>query len=387
MSAGTVVVGITRHFETLTDPRIKRTRWHELMDLLVIAVCGTICGCDSWEDLPRYAKSKKDWLRKFIRLENGIPSADTFARVFQRLNVKEFVSCMSSWVESLRQRVRDDSGEEIVAIDGKTMCGSGDAFSGSKPLHLVRAWAVENRLVLGQEACAEKSNEITAIPRLLELIEISGAIVTLDAMGCQTEIAEKIRAKEAHYVFTVKDNQPTLRQEIADAFEAAVKKASAGGKPEFRQLTTTERGHGRTEERSYYVMPAPKRLLRLGRWKDLRSIGMVIRRREIQGEEQIQVHYYIMSLEPKVKRFARAVRSHWSVENQLHWMLDVEFAEDASRIRKGSSPQIASMLRQFALMLLQHDTSMKEKTIRGKRKMVGWSNATLETLLVDANAL
>jgi predicted transposase YbfD/YdcC len=295
------------------------------------------------------------------------------------------MACMSSWVESLRQLVRDATGEEIVAIDGKTARGSGNAFSGCKPLHMVRAWATENRLVLGQEACDEKSNEITAIPRLLELIEIAGAIVTIDAMGCQTEIAEKVREKKADYVLNVKDNQPTLRQAIADEFDAAAKEAAEGEKPRFREHTTREQHHGRTEERAYYTMPAPKELKQSGKWKDLKSIGMVIRTRTVKGVQQVEVHYYITSLAPEVKRFARAVRSHWSIENRLHWMLDVEFAEDASRIRKGSSPQIASMLRQLALMILQHDTSMKEKTIRGKRKIVGWSNEALETLLLGTN--
>jgi len=382
MSAGALVVGFAKHFEDLTDPRIDHTRWHDLLDILVVAVCGTICGCESWEDLPRYANAKQDWLRGYIRLENGIPSADTFARVFQRLDVKEFMACLSSWVESLRAQVKDSTGEEIVAIDGKTLRGSGDAYSGNRPLHLVRAWSAENRLVLGQEACEEKSNEITAIPRLLELIEISGAIVTIDAMGCQTEIAAKVIDKNADYVLCAKENQPTLCMEISGAFDGAANAAAVRGtKSKVRSYTTKETRHGRYEERTYYVMPAPESMKRTGRWKQLTSLGMVERRRVVQGKEEVSVHYYIMSFAVNVRKFARAVRSHWGIENQLHWMLDVEFAEDASRIRKGSSPQIASMLRQLALMVVQRDTSLKEKTIRGKRKIVGWSNDALEALL------
>ena len=378
MSADRVVVSITEAFETLTEPRVERTRSHELIDIVVIAICGTICGCDSWEDLPRYGKAKLEWLRTFLQLPNGIPSADTFARVFQRLNPSEFMNCMSSWVDALRGRV----SEEIISIDGKTMCGSGHAESGSKPLHMVRAWASQNHLVLGQQACEEKSNEITAIPKLLELIELSGAIVTIDAMGCQTGIVEKIRAKKADYVLSVKDNQPTLKKQVAEAFEDEMEHAAQGEQPRFRRHVTRENEHGREEERSYYVLPAPKRLRQSKRWTDVKSIGMVIRRRTVKGEEQICVHYYISSLSPNVRRFARVVRSHWSIENSLHWMLDVNFAEDQSRIRKGASPEIASMLRQLALMILKHDTQLKG-SLRGKRKIAGWNNEALETLLLN----
>jgi predicted transposase YbfD/YdcC len=378
VSADRVVVSITEAFETLTEPRVERTRCHDLIDIVVIAICGTICGCDSWEDLPRYGKAKLEWLRTFLQLPNGIPSADTFARVFQRLDPSEFMNCMSSWVDALRQSV----GEEIVSIDGKTMCGSGNADSGSKPLHMVRAWASQNHLVLGQQACEEKSNEITAIPKLLELIELSGAIVTIDAMGCQTGIVEKIRAKEADYVLSVKDNQPTLKKQVAEAFEGEMERAAQGELPRFRRHVTRENKHGREEERSYYVLPAPKNLRQSKRWTDVKSIGMVIRRRTVKGEEQICVHYYISSLSPNVRRFARVVRSHWSIENSLHWMLDVNFAEDQSRIRKGASPEIASMLRQLALMILKHDTQLKG-SLRGKRKIAGWNNEALETLLLN----
>lgn len=375
MTGERVIVSITKHFETLTDPRVERTRWHDLLDVLVIALCGTICGCDSWEDLPRYGRAKLDWLRTWLRLENGIPSADTFARVFQRLNPDEFLHCMSAWVESLRQHVDG----EIVAFDGQTLCGSGDSRQGARPLHLVRAWATQNRLVLGQQACAEKSNEITAIPKLLKLLELSGAIVTIDAMGCQTEIAEQIREGQADYVLAVKDNQPTLCTQIRQEFEHEMARAAQGESPRFREHVTRETRHGRDEERSYYQLPASQSLTASNRWRDLRTIGMVIRRRVVSGQETIQVHYYISSLPVGVKRFAHAVRAHWSIENALHWMLDVNFTQDASRIRKAASPQIASMLRQLALMLLQHDTHMKG-SLRGKRKIAGWNNNALEAL-------
>ena len=382
MSAAEAVVGIALHFESLTDPRVKRTRWHDLLDVVVIALCGTICGCDSWEDLPKYGRQKRDWLRKCLRLRGGIPSADTFARVFQRLDPDEFLRCLSSWIESLRERA---SGE-IVAIDGQTLRGSDDrAFGGRGPLHLVRAWATENRLVLGQQACEEKSNEITAIPKLLKLLDLSEAVVTIDAMGCQTEIASQIREQQADYVLAVKDNQPKLCEAIRRAFEAEQARAVSGQSPRYRLHITRNTGHGRDEERTYYQLAAPQSLKASGRWRDLRTIGMVIRRRTIPGREQQEVHFYISSLPLGVHRFAHAVRSHWSIENRLHWMLDVNFAQDASRIRKGHSPEIASMLRQLALMILQRDTRLSG-SLRCKRKQAGWNNDALETLLTHFQA-
>jgi len=379
MSAAEAVVGIARHFECLTDPRVDRTRWHDLLDVVVIALCGTICGCDSWEDLPGYGREKLDWFRQHLRLRSGIPSADTFARVFQRLDPDEFLRCLSSWVESLRTRA---SGE-IVAIDGQTLRGSDDrAFGGRGPLHLVRAWATENRLVLGQQACEEKSNEITAIPRLLKLLDLSEAIVTIDAMGCQTEIATQIREQQADYVLALKDNQPKLCQSIRRVFETEQARAASGQSPRYRLHVTRETRHGRDEERTYYQLAAPQSLTAAGRWRDLRTLGMVIRRRTIQGSEQQEVHFYLSSLPLGVQQLARAVRSHWSIENRLHWILDVNFAQDASRIRKGHSPEIASMLRQLALMILQRDTRLSG-SLRHKRKLAGWSNDNLETLLTQ----
>ena len=332
--------------------------------------------------MPKYGRQKRDWLRKFLRLRGGIPSADTFARVFQRLDPDEFLRCLSSWIESLRERA---SGE-IVAIDGQTLRGSDDrAFGGRGPLHLVRAWATENRLVLGQQACEEKSNEITAIPKLLKLLDLSEAVVTIDAMGCQTEIASQIREQQADYVLAVKDNQPKLCEAIRRAFEAEQARAVSGQSPRYRLHITRNTGHGRDEERTYYQLAAPQSLKASGRWRDLRTIGMVIRRRTIPGREQQEVHFYISSLPLGVHRFAHAVRSHWSIENRLHWMLDVNFAQDASRIRKGHSPEIASMLRQLALMILQRDTRLSG-SLRCKRKQAGWNNDALETVLTHFQA-
>lgn len=364
-------------FVNLTDPRMSRTRWHNLQDIVMIAVCGAICDCNSWEDLPRYARAKRDWFRQFLKLPNGIPSADTFARVFQRLNPDEFLSCLSSIVSVLRKRV-DGEG---VAIDGQTLCGTDDVRFRQHPLHLVRAWATTNRLVLGQQACAEKSNEITAIPQLLKAIDLTGAIVTIDAMGCQTEIAQTIIERDADYVLAVKDNQPKLHAAIQKCFAEEMEAAATGKAPEFREHVERQIKRGREEERRYFMMPLGDSPT-FRRWRSAKTIGMVFRRRTIQGREQMEVHYYLCSICMGVKRFARAVRGHWGIENKLHWSLDVTFAQDASRIRKGSSPEIASMLRQTALMILEHDTQLKG-SLRSKRKQAGWNDSLLETLLAQ----
>ena len=297
---------LTESFATLTDPRVKQTRWHKLVDIVMIAVCGAICECNSWEDLPRYRRAKKDWLKGFLELPNGIPSADTFARVFQRLKVDEFLECLSSIASVLRR----EESQEVVAIDGQTLRGSGNGQTGRHPLHLVRAWAATNRLVLGQQACAEKSNEITAIPQLLKVIDIEGAIVTIDAMGCQTEIADGIIERKADYVLAVKDNQPTLHTEIRQAFEQVLEPATSGFKPAFIEHVERQKKRGRTEERHYYQLPLPKGSSTFGRWRAAKTIGMVIRSRTIQGCEQLEAHYYLSSLRLGVKRFARAARGH-----------------------------------------------------------------------------
>ena len=383
MSTSSAIAKMTEHFATLTDHRVERTKYHELIDIVVIALCGVICGCNSWEDLPKYGRAKRDWLRRYLRLTNGIPSADTFARVFQRLDPDEFIRCMQEWLGAIRNAAAGAGGEEIVAIDGQTSKGSDNtAFGGRGPLHLVRAWATRQRLVLGQLACAEKSNEIEAIPRLLALLNIEGAIVTIDAMGCQTEIAEKIIDKKADYVLSLKDNQPKFHQTVRKMFEEEQARAAAGLKPRYRVFMTHDTGHGRQEERTYYQMAVPKNLPGAERWKNLRSLGMVIRRRVIKDVEQHEVQFYISSLPVKVQRLAKAIRGHWSIENQLHWMLDVVFAQDASRIRKGNGPEISSMLRQLALMILTQDTQLSG-SLSGTRQQASWNNDHLEALLLQ----
>lgn len=369
---------LTESFAKLTDPRVARTRWHNLVDLVTIAVCGAIGECNSWEDLPRSGRAKRDGFDQFLELPNGIPSADTFARVFQRLKPDEFLRCLSSVVAVLRTDVE----QEVVAIDGQTLRGSGDDRAGRHPLPLVRAWATTNRLVPGQQACAEKSNEITAIPQLLKLIDIAGTIVTIDARGCQTEIAGAIIERGADDVLAVKDHQPKLHAEIRETFEHAMEQATAGPPPAFLEHVERQQKRGRDEERHDDRLPRPKGSSTLGRWRAAKSIGMVLRRRTIHGGEQIEVHYYLSSLPLGVKRFARAARGHWGIENHWHWSLDVVFAQDASRIRKEARPEIASMLRQLALMILQQDTR-RSGSPRCKRKPAGWNNHHLESLLAQ----
>jgi predicted transposase YbfD/YdcC len=362
----------TSHFDKLTDPRINRSKRHELLDMLILAVCATLGGANGWADIARFSKAKLSFFRQFLELPNGVPSHDTFGRVFARLDPAGLLACIQGWLAAFRAAV----DRELVAIDGKTLRGSFDAAGGQQPLHLVSAWASQARLVLGQVAVHEKSNEITAIPALLELLDLKGCIVTIDAMGCQKDIAAAIRAQEADYVLAVKDNQPTLHQLVQETFGAEVD----GDTPTARHYKTVERNHGRNETREYVVTAAPARLLEWDEWQDVRSIGMVLRTREVNGVVSEEVGCYLSSLPPKVKTFARAVRSHWSIENRLHWSLDVTFAEDQSRVRKDHAPANLGMLRRLTLSILQQDTSVKDN-LRGKRLSAGWDERVLLKIL------
>jgi predicted transposase YbfD/YdcC len=362
------------HFENLTDPRMDRTKLHELSDMTAVALCATICGADSWADVERFGKEKLDWLRTFLPLENGIPSHDTFGRVFALLDTAEFLACLTSWVNSLQLDLRGTN----IAIDGKTLRRSFDAAAGREALHLVSAWAGELRVSLGQLAVDDKSNEIPAVRKLLELLDLEGAVVTVDAMHCQKETAQAIRRRGADYVLSVKANQPTLYEELQQRFVAYGDNDWRG----VKRCASTETNHGRYEHREYYVAPAPSELA--GQWPDACAIGMVYRRRDAAAGRSEEVSYFISSLPPKVRALAQHVRGHWSVENALHWTLDVTFSEDQSRIRKGHGPEIAAAFRRLALSMLKQDTTLKEN-IHGKRVRAGWNNRTLQAILT-ANA-
>ena len=374
----TSVAAVFDHFETLSDPRIDRNKHHLLHEMVVVALCAAICGADGWADVERFGNTKLKWLRRFLKLEKGIASHDTFGRVFARLDTSEFLSCLQAWVEHFQSALR----EQGVAIDGKTMRRSFDRATGQSALHVVSAWATDLRVCLGQVAVEDKSNEITAVPRLLELLELTGAVVTLDAMHCQKETAAAIRNQDADYLLTVKGNQPTLYQELLDQFIAY-------GEQDYRvrglrRHTTTERNRGRDERREYYVAPAPPHLKAI--WKDIQTIGMVYRYRHENDTIHEETMFFISSLPPRVRKLAGHLRSHWGIENSLHWVLDVTFREDDSRIRKGNGPEISSMFRKLALNILQRDTTLKS-SIRGKRLQAGWNNEVLEAILAGFNQI
>jgi len=339
----------TPYFTSLPDPRLARSRRHSLLDLVIIALCATLGGADGWADIERFGKAKRAFFDSFLELPNGIPSHDTFGRVFARLDPAALLGCVQDWLTAFCAAV----DPEMIAIDGKALRHSFDTAAGRNPLHLVSAWATQARLVLGQVAVAEKSNEITAIPALLRLLDVEGCIVTIDAAGCQKEIAAQIRAQQADYVLAVKDNQPTLADDLIEAFIDHADRDYTD--PGLRRCTTVERGHGRT-------------------------IGLVIRTRAVDGVETEEFVYYLSSLPPKVKTFARAVRGHWGIENRLHWSLDVTFAEDQSRVRKDHGPINLGMFRRLALSILQQDTSLRD-SLRGKRLRAGWDMDCLLAIL------
>jgi predicted transposase YbfD/YdcC len=369
------LVAVFTPVENLTDPRVERTRRHDLFELVVVALCGTIAGSDSWLDIERFGNERMDWLQTFLKLEEGIPSHDTFGRVFAKLNPAQLAACIQQWF--------DDMGREIgqhIAIDGKTLRGSFDKAAGKNPLHLVSAWASEARLTLGQVAIDSKSNEITAIPLLLELLDLKGATVTIDAMGCQKEIAAKIVDGKGDYLLALKENHPTLYeaavQEFAAAFDADMPPA------EMRRHVTVETSRGRKERREYLALPAPKSLPGCADWVGLATLVMVVRITETGGVEKGEVSYYLSSLPAKVKNLAKLIRQHWSIESQLHWVLDVTFTEDKSRIRKQHAPQTSAMLRRLAVSILSQDTSIKDN-IRGKRYRACLSTEVLERLILN----
>jgi predicted transposase YbfD/YdcC len=362
------------HFENLTDPRVERCRRHVLQDMLVIALCATIANCNHWADVERYGNAKLAFLRRFLELPNGIPSHDTFGRVFARLDPAALLLCLRDWLADLRAKL----GGDHVAIDGKSMRGSHDGDRRPNALHLVSAWASEARLFLGQLAVDQKSNEITAIPQLLELLDLEGDTVTIDAMGCQKEIAKTIVGREAEYVLAVKDNQPTLHQALSDAFIRLADDDYT--EPSLRRYKTIDRAHGRIETREYFIADVPADLPGAGDWAELQSIGMVLRTREEGGEVSEEVGFYIGSIAAKVKHFARVVRGHWGIETTLHWSLDVTFSEDQSRVRKDRGPENMGLLRRLAVSLLQQDTSCKA-SLRGKRLIAGWDDEALLKIL------
>ena len=363
-------VALVECFSEVVDPRDERWVFHKLTDVLSLAVLAVIAGAEGWEDIEEFGKQKRDWLKKFLRLPNGIPSHDTISRVFRQINPRSFQEGFTRWIESLHEQL----GLKLVAVDGKTLRRSGDKKNHLGPLHAVSAWGVENHVCLGQQACDEKSNEITAIPELLGLLELEGAIVTIDAMGCQKEIAEKIVKQKGDYVLALKGNHEKLHAAVVEHFDRLHENEFAGS--DCRRRQTKEKGHGRVEHRYYYQAPLPEELAPLAKgWQGLKTIGQAIAITERDGRETSEVRYYLSSLPLGVKRFAEAVRGHWGIENSLHWVLDVTFREDESRIRKDHGPENFALLRRFAVTLIKQDTS--PGSIKKKRKRAAWNNNAL----------
>jgi predicted transposase YbfD/YdcC len=347
--------------------------------MFVIAICAIICGANDWVAVEEFGNAKLTWLRRFLALPNGIPSHDTFGRVFAHLNPDQLEQGFTNWFAALH----DATDGEVVAVDGKRLRQSADRAWGRAAIEMVSAWASANRLVLGQEKVAAGSNEITAVPALLERLALEGCIVTLDAMHCQTETAATILDQDADYVLTVKQNQPTLYAGIEQAFAQAHATNVWGAAADTFQ--TTEEGHGRWERRTYWTL-ADAEILRTidptGRWRGLQAIGMVQSERQEAGKPMtIETRYYIMSLDGNAQTFGHAVRSHWGVENAVHWRLDVVFREDASHLRVGKGPENMAILRRLALNLLHREQSRK-RSMQTKRLRAGWDEEYLLKLLV-----
>lgn len=358
----------------IDDPRIERTRVHELRDILVLSVLAVMCGAEGWEDIEAFGRSRRGWLKQFLKLKHGIPSHDTISRVFRMLKPDVFQAAFREWLIEMDL----NGGADVIAIDGKSLRRSHDRSTFKKMLHSVSAWSVANNVMLGQQAVDEKSNEITAIPELLKNLLLKGAIVTIDAMGCQKEIAQQIHAAEGDYVLALKDNQPLLSEAVQKYFADAHDTQSIAA--EARSHSTFDRGHGRLETRHYYHAPIPKRIQHLfADWPSAKTIGQAINIVVRDGKESCDVRYFISSLQLGVKKFARAVRGHWAIENKLHWTLDVTFNEDQSRIRKDHGAENFALLRRFVLSIIKLDTS--KRSMRQKRKMAGWSEDYLLSLL------
>jgi predicted transposase YbfD/YdcC len=366
---------LIEHFSGITDPRIDRTKRHKLIDILIIGICATICGAEGWEEFELFGQAKQDWFNSFLELPYGIPSDDTFRRVFGRIDPRQFQQCFLQWVRSVYELTQG----QVVAIDGKQSRRSYDRATGKTAIHMVSAWASENQMVLGQIKVADKSNEITAIPELLDMLEIAGCIVTIDAMGCQTEITAKIVEKEADYVLAVKGNQGNLHDDLVQYFDWALEEPFH--QTVYSQDETTDGGHGRIEVRRTYATDDIEWLRKKAEWKGLQAIAMVESERTVVGERtSVERRYYISSLAAAAKPLGKAIREHWSVENSLDWVLDIGFREDESRIRKDHGPENVATMRHIALNLLKQEKTAKVG-IKSKRLKAGWDERYLLKVL------
>lgn len=369
---------IVEYFESLSDPRETRNRKHLLVDVIVISICGVIVGCEGPTAIARWAQARRDWLAQFLELPNGIPSRDCIRRVLSALQPAAFQKCFQSWIASSVSH-NETSGARMIAIDGKTPRRSHDRAAGLGPLHLVSAWATEEGVALGQVATDEKSNEITAIPELLEQIDVRDAVVTIDAMGCQKEIAKKIVEGGGDFVLAVKDNQPKLNAAIASFFAQHLEENLVN--LDYRHYETRDEDHGRVDERAYYLAKVPQDFPLGKAWPQVKAIGYAVRLTEhADGRQSHDVRYYIASRYLSGRGFAQAVRGHWGIENSLHWVLDMNFREDESRTRDRVFADNLSWLRRFAITLLKQHP--KKDSLKGKMQIASWNDAFLAEVLV-----
>jgi predicted transposase YbfD/YdcC len=368
-------ITIVDHFKDLEDKRVERTKRHKLIDIVTIAICAVICGADSWVLMETYGKKKEEWLKQFLDLPNGIPSHDTFARVFARIDPQQLQNSFLSWIKSINKI----TAGEVIAIDGKTLRHSYDKGKDKGAIHMVSAWATTNRLVLGQCKVDEKSNEITAIPELIKVLEIAGCIVTIDAMGCQKQIVKSIVDKSGEYVIALKKNQGNLYKNVEEIFKEAISKGFEGFK--YSDYHTKEDEHGREEIRHYLMLSDIQERIDPGKkWMNLQSVGMVEYIRKVNGKTKVETRYYISSLTDNAKLLGESVRSHWGIENSLHWVLDVALREDDCRIRKDNAPQNFAVLRHIAVNAVGKEKSQK-LGIKNKQVCAGWDNEYLEKIL------
>lgn len=372
--------------EAVPDPRRQcQNLRHRLVDVLVVGFCAVLGGSDDFVEIEEFGRAKEEFFRRFLELPHGIPSHDTFRRVFQAVCPRALQGCLIQWLQGARQAAGVAAADgEVIAIDGKALRRTFDRARGLGALHLVSAWATANGLTLGQVAVDAKSNEVTAIPQLIELLDLEGCVVTIDAAGCQKEIAAQIVAKEADYVLALKGNQPTLYEQVSDYFLKQLTGDSAEGR--LRRHRRVEEGHGRTETRETFVAPATKEMVAPGAWVGLASVVMVIARcvDHTTGKSSDEVRYFISSLPAKVKRLAGAVRGHWGIESGLHWVLDVAFNEDRMCQRDRNGIENLALLNRLAVSLLRQDKTVKAG-VKCKRKTAGWDDNYLLHLLFDSD--
>ncbi len=368
------VASLEIHFQNLTDPRAEHSIDHRLIDIVMITICAVICGANNWVEIENYGHDKKEWLQQFLELPHGIPSHDTFMRLFARLKPEQLQQCFLNWIQAVSQITKG----QVIAIDGKSLRSAKDRGQSRGAIHMVNAWATENRLVLGQTKVTAKSNEITAIPTLLKILTIEGCLVSIDAMGCQKEIAQTIIDQEGDYVLALKANHPDLYEDVVQLFKSARQRDWQDIEHEFHQ--TINKGHGRIEIRRHWTMGNTEYLFGSEQWKGLQTIGLVESERRVNHQTTIEQRYYLLSIPSDAQRFAEAVRSHWTIENQLHWILDVGFQEDQVQGCLGYSAENLAVVRHLAVNLLTHEKTAKGG-VHAKRLKAGWNNNYLTLVL------